>query len=311
MSPWLAALALLVPVLLGGLAGIARLFDVPDRAVDHLNRFALYFAFPALVFAGQLDAHGALPRSPGFWILVPVALAIGALTGRALFASEASTLALIVAFGNVAYLGLPVVERVLGEDAMPVASLAVAIHVTLALSVGPFLLLRWSGEKAGLRESLGRLARQPLLWAPIAGLAARGLPAEGRELLSAVATPIGKSAAPVALFLLGLYLHTHKDRLARLEGADAVHVLFKLVLYPALSFGLARALVHFDWLTLPEAQVLCLLSTMPAAITTFAITQQLGVGAQRTSRAIVATTVASALTIPLAAWLVLAWIPTW
>jgi hypothetical protein len=50
-----------------------------------------------------------------------------------------------------------------------------------------------------------------------------------------------------------------------------------------------------------------LLSMMPAAITTFAITQQLGVGAERTRRAIVATTVISAATIPLAAWHVTAW----
>ena len=48
-----------------------------------------------------------------------------------------------------------------------------------------------------------------------------------------------------------------------------------------------------------------------AAITTFAISQQLGVGAERTSRAIVATSVLSIVTIPVASWLALTWVAGW
>jgi predicted permease len=311
MELGLAAAALVAPVLLGAGAGAVKLFSDPNAAVDHLNRYALYFAFPALVFRGLVSADYALPDSPGFWLLVPLALAVTAGACRLLAPRQAPTLALMVAFGNVAYLGLPVVERVLGDAAMPIASLAVAVHVTLALSVGPVLLLRWSGATKGLGSTLGRAARQPLLWAPLVGLAARLLPADVRGALDSVTLPLGKSAAPVALFLLGLYLHTHRDRMRRLGTADAVHVAVKLAALPAITFAGAWAFHHVGWLTPPEAQVLCLLSAMPAAITTFAIAQQLDVGAAQTSRAIVATTLVSAGVIPLAAWLVRAWVPSW
>lgn len=311
MEIGLAAAALVAPVFLGAGAGAAKLFADPNAAVDHLNRYALYFAFPALVFHGLVSADYALPDSPGFWLLVPLALALTAGASRLLAPRQAPTLALMVAFGNVAYLGLPVVERVLGDEAMPIAALAVAVHVTLALSVGPVLLLRWSGATKGLFGSVGRAARQPLLWAPLAGLAARPLPADVRGALDALTAPIGASAAPVALFLLGLYLHAHRDRMRRLGAADALHVAVKLLGLPAVTFAGAWLFHRVQWLDVREAQVLCLLSTMPAAITTFAIAQQLGVGTARTSRAIVATTLASVAAIPAAAWLVRAWLPAW
>ncbi|MEC7522193.1 MAG: AEC family transporter [Myxococcota bacterium] len=311
MELWLAALALGAPIALGGLAGAVRLFPDPDGAVDHLNRYALYFAFPALVFRGLVDAAFTLPGELGFWLLVPLVLAVSAALVRLLFPREAPTLALIVAFGNVAYLGLPVVEKVLGESAVGLAGVAVAIHVTLALSVGPLLLLRWSGRGDGLASSLGRVVRQPLLWAPLAGLLARNLPDDARALVDTVVAPLGRSAAPVALFLLGLYLFTHRARLRKVEGPDVTHLAVKLLLLPALTFAGAWAFHAAGMMTPAQAQVLGLLSAMPAAITTFAIAQQLDVGAARTSRAIVATTVLSIVTIPLTSWLALTWVAGW
>jgi predicted permease len=97
----------------------------------------------------------------------------------------------------------------------------------------------------------------------------------------------------------------------RLGAADALHVAVKLLGLPAVTFAGAWLFHRVQWLDVREAQVLCLLSTMPAAITTFAIAQQLGVGTARTSRAIVATTLASVAAIPAAAWLVRAWLPAW
>jgi malonate transporter and related proteins len=303
-----AALALVAQVLLGVLAGGLRLFPEPEAAIDHLNRYALYIAFPALVCAGLLSSELALPTTPGFWLSVPLVLAVTALAARAALPRQAPTIALILAFGNVAYLGLPVVEQVLGREALPIASLSVAVHVLLALSIGPALLLRWGGSDRPLRAVLGRVARQPLLWAPLVGLAARPLPAQALEAMDAVLTPLGRSAAPVALFLLGLYLYVNRARMRQVDGGDVAHVMFKVVLMPALTFGLVWALAQAGWLGSLEARVLAILSAMPAAITTFAIARDLDVGAERASRAVVSTTLASALTIPLTVWASLRWL---
>ncbi|MBX3247926.1 MAG: AEC family transporter [Myxococcales bacterium] len=309
MSLWLDAAALTLPAALGGLAGYLRVFPEPARAVDDLNRFALYVAFPALIFRGLVDSRFALPSTPGFWLLVPAAFLVTVGLTRLLTRTQAPTLALGLSFGNVAYLGLPLVESALGEAQVGLASLAVALHVTLGLSLGPYWLLQWSGHGGTPRESLRRLARQPLIWTPLVAFAARALPDPARESLEVLATPLGRAAAPSALFLLGLYLFTERARVLDVERGDLAHPLAKLLALPALTIAGALGLREIGWLTTPEAQVLCLLAGMPAAITTFSIARELGVGVERTSRAIVSTSALSALTLPGLLWLVLVWLP--
>ena len=297
------ALVLLTPALLGALAGGLRLFERPDAAVGHLNRYALYVAFPALVFVGLADASFALPAGGYFYLVVPAALGLSLtlvrLVGRG---PERGSLALVASFGNVAYLGLPLVEQTFGASALGVASLAVAVHVTLAMLLGPWLLLRWGRAPGGARRGTGALLRQPLLWAPFAGLLARRLPDHAAAGLLAVLRPIGASAAPVALFLLGLYLHTHAAGLRKIERATVAHVATKLLLLPAVTLALCGLGRGFGWLRPLDAQVLVLLSAMPAAITTFAIAQELGVGVARVTQTVVASSFASLAPVPLVLW---------
>ncbi|MEM9695426.1 MAG: AEC family transporter [Myxococcota bacterium] len=303
------ALGLAVPVGLGALAGVLRLFEKPLSAVDHLSRFALYFAFPGLIVSGLAGASFALPREPGFWAIVPAAFFITVGASRLLFRTSSHTLALVNGFGNVAYLGLPLVEAVLGSAKSGLASLAVAIHVTLALTLGQFLLLHWAPSTSEPGASMGkRLARQPLLWSPLVALAAHLLPATVRSGMLAVSHPLGRSAGPVALFLLGLYLHTERGRLRRPHRADLIHGVTKLVALPAVTFALAIPCGAVGWLTAAQAQVLLLLSAMPAAITTFAIAHQLRIGTETVARTIVMTTLVSLVTIPLAVWLTERWL---
>lgn len=298
-----SAIALVAPVLFGAIAGALRSFREPERAIDALNLYALNIAFPALVCGGLASAELALPSAPGFWVLVPIAFAIAVVGARLAARAVSPTIALTIAFGNVAYLGLPVVEQALGASSVPAAALAVAIHVLVSMTAGLFLFLRWSGDRGGGRAALRRVLKQPLLWAPLAGLALRLLPSDTRPLFDALLTPIGRSAAPVALFLLGLYLYVHRDEVRRIDLGDAWHLLFKLVGLPAITFALAYALRSQALLGSGEARVLFVLSAMPAAITTFSMARDAGHGVERVSRTIVLTTLASALTIPIALWL--------
>lgn len=297
--------ALLFPLLLGVAAGAARLFEEPQEAIRHLNRYALTFAFPALVFRGLLDAEFSVPTSPLFWLAVPGVLAFSLLISRALARALgrpewAGTAAMIESFGNVAYLGLPIVAQVLGSAAVGVSSLAVAVHITLAMAVGPVLLLRWGGGTGAV--PLAGLARQPLLWAPVVGLAARALPSAWGDAALVVVGPLGGSAAPVALFLLGVYLHRHRRGL-RFGKRALYHVFAKQILLPGVTFALAFVGVQQGWIARLDAQVLVVLAAMPAAITTFAIAERYHVGVETISEAIVVTTALAAAGVPAAVML--------
>jgi malonate transporter len=298
-----AQLALLaVPVALGAAAVRFGLLAEPREAISALNVFALYFGFPALVFVGLLDPHFALPSEPAFWLVVPLAQVPLVLALRVALrwygrADQAGTMALSTLFGNVAYLGLPLVMVLFDPALRGVAALAVSIHVTVAVLLGPLVLRAWSGVDASRGELLGVL-RQPLLWAPLAGLVARGLPDRVMGILEQAARPLSAAAAPVALFLLGVYLFSHRATLiGRVPGASA-HVVVRLLVAPLWTFAVVFAFVRLGYLAPSHARIFVVLAGVPAAITTFSIAHAAGIGQTRVAAVIVRSSVFCLVTLP-------------
>lgn len=307
MSLLQAFAGLALPVVLGAVAGVLRLFPQPDAAISVLNRYALYIAFPALIAVGFTAEGFAIPTEPAFWLVVPAAMVATAAVAGALgrlgaLRGQGGTLALVGVFGNVAYVGLPLCERLLGPEVLGLASLAVALFVTCSLALGPALLLRWS-PSGGRRPVLRRIAGQPLLWSPLVGLVLRALPI--RELVRVWIEPIGASAAPVALFLLGLYLHGHARRALRPDLGSVAHVALKLAVLPGLVIGGGLLLHAQGLLALQSAQVFALLAATPTAIAAFGLAVELEEGTDRVAQAIAASTLVSAVTLPVVgAWVV-------
>ena len=289
------------PVFLGALAGWGGLFADPDSAIGALNRYALYVAFPALIAAGLTGEAFTVPTDPGFWLIVPVAMgltaglagAMGRLPG---LRGRAGTLALVGIFGNVAYVGLPLCEQVLGPSIVGLASLAVSIFVVCSLLLGPTLLLAWSPGAVADRSPLASVIRQPLLWSPLLGLVLRWTPwmAGAHDLL----TPVGRSAAPVALFLLGLYLYANRS-VARPSLAGVAHVGLKLAVFPGILALLCWVALDHGLLKMQAAQVFLLLAATPTAIATFALSVEFDSGQEDVAQGIVLSTLVSALTLPL------------
>ncbi|MEM6292098.1 MAG: AEC family transporter [Myxococcota bacterium] len=299
MEPTFASLgrlvALALPVGIGAACGAFGLFSQPREAVAVLNRYALYVGFPALVAAGLLKESAVIPDAPAFWLLWPATLMICLLLARVLRAS--APVGLVLTFGNVAYLGLPYVLAVLGPSIAGPAALAVAVHVTGAVTVGPILLARASSQARG--SVVGAVLRLPLFWAPIFGLAGRALPAAARAPSLAALEPFSASAAPVALFLLGLHVYVERGRLAEAGRAALSLVGARLLLSPLVALALSMGAVRLGWLDPELARVHVVLASMPVAITTFSMAHDASVQADRVAAAIVASSLIAALTLPL------------
>ena len=300
----LRLLPLGVPVGLGLLCGRLGLFARPGDAVGVLNRYVLYVAFPALLFGAVAGMRGGLPTL-GFYgahaALVGLVV-VGAWRLRWVPPTDRGVLVLGGLFGNVVYLGLPVASAVLGDAHAGLCAISASITMTLSLLVGPALLLAWGGRGLQGAAVLRRVARQPLVWAPALGAAARFAPTRAVDTVRTLLDGPARSAAPVALFLLGVYLYHHRALLARPDRTTGAIVALKLLGLPALAAVVTRGL----GLPAAETRVIVLLSAMPTAITTFAIAHDLGVGDAAMARAIVLTTCLCVATVPV----ILAVLPT-
>ncbi len=325
---WSALLALALPLGLGLACARGRWLESPalsgEQLVAALNRFALLVAFPALVVASWIDPVRPTRLEPGLGLAaivglgggVAAALVVGArrdAPSRDSRLPSRGALALVALFGNSAYLGLPLVTALIGPGVVGRASFVVAIHVAASVSVGSVLLAR-DGSRALTGRQLARvLAASPLAWSPIVGallsLALARLGLASHPLTEASFTALhglGKTASPLGLFVLGLYLGaarsggTGSEPTARSDGA---FVAIRLLVVPACTWVASLALRAAALLDEEGVRVVVLLSAMPAAISTFAMAHEHGVEPAKVARAVVTTTLAATLTIPAWLWL--------
>jgi len=148
---------------------------------------------------------------------------------------------LAASYGNVTYLGLPVITEMLGPDQGYVAILYDLLASTpLLLTVGVFLASRYgSGRSATLGASLRRVFMLPPLWGVAVGIAARlgGIPVP--QLVLDTTALMGKAVIPLMMFTVGLALDFRE--LKRLPLAVPA-IMIKLILAPFLAWWVGARL---------------------------------------------------------------------
>ena len=241
----------LVPVafviLLGLLAGRLGLIKPENSSV--LAALALDFCLPALLFAAT--AKMTLQELENWPFFVGIAVGLLAIYLIALALSLAvfrkpiaasSLQALNSAFPNMAFMGVPVLTAVIGASAV----LSVVIgNLISSFVLLPLTLTLLEAGSAGQEKKPGAAVvwssllgavKQPLVWAPLAGIvmavAQIPLPDLGQKSFNL----IGEATSGVALFALGLVLSGQKLRI----GLPAVvNIAFKILAQPLAMWGLA------------------------------------------------------------------------
>src|SRR5690554_2172318 len=112
---------------------------LPEPSAVTLNLYVIYIALPALVLAEiprlQLDWHALLPILFA-WVLMFVSALITWLSARLLGWSRSVTgvLMLTVPLGNTGFVGIPLIEALLGNEAVPYAILYDQFGTFIALN---------------------------------------------------------------------------------------------------------------------------------------------------------------------------------
>jgi predicted permease len=222
--------------LLGWLVKTIR--PVPVVVTAWADKYVLQVALPALIIAKiskvTFDADVVLPIVVAWSVMIVAIVAVLA-ASRVMNWNRSVTGAMLLVgvLGNTSFLGLGMVESLLGADhlASAIAYDQVGTFVGLALW-GSFVASTYGAGESGWRPILKRLSRFGPFLALLASLVFRivDLPADVYPLLNGV----GKTVAPVAMGALGLRFTLSVSRSVQVPAL--LGLISKMAVLPALVY---------------------------------------------------------------------------
>ena len=313
-----AILAVTVPffalVLAGWLA--ARRGLLPASAIPGLNAYVLYFALPCLLLRFGMGTPVLELLNP--WLLaiyllcalLIVSFTIATSLNSRIGLKDASFGALVAAFPNTGFMGVPLLVALLGPTAAgpAICSILADLFVTSSLCIALSQLhapQQGQGARlAALRAVRGALAN-PLPWSIALGaaLSAAGLRLSGP--VDTVVRMLADSASPVALFSIGAVLWRaglqtqHHTRLI-----DYLPVaLIKLFLHPLLVLVLGAAAQQLGApVSAFQLMVLTLVAALPSASNAALLAERFGADSGRVARIIMSSTLLAFASFSALAW---------
>jgi predicted permease len=279
---------------------------LPLSAIAGLNSFVLYFALPCMLYrfgARTPIAQLLDPAVAGVYLLSGLVLvgAVVALTRRRLGWNDAAFGALVAAFPNTGFMGVPLLVALLGaHSAGPVIlSMALDMLVTTSLCIALSRLGMPGGAAVALRNALKGMAANPMPWAialgALASWAQWTLPAPVEQTLAM----LGDAASPVALFTIGAVLaRSQMNAHERVPARDYVPLaLAKLMAHPLLVWLAGRAAMALGVPLSEQALVvLVLLAALPSASNVSLLTERFGAHGGRVARIILVSTALAFIT---------------
>jgi malonate transporter len=327
-------LAVTVPffalVLCGYLAARSQL--LPESAVPGLNTFVLFFALPCMLYRfGAATPVAQLIDLTALAVYATAALAIVALTvlltftgrrGPPVNLKDAAFGALVAAFPNTGFMGMPLMIALLGAAAAGPMMVTLLVDMFLTSSVCLAVAQLHGTDHlplgARLRNTLRGPIANPQPWAIALGAvsSATGLALPGP--LERMVEMLAAAASPVALFTIGAVLWRAgaqaRARAAALSGPGAATptpwgsflpvALIKLFVHPALVFALGSAAMAagapLSGFTL---MVLTLAAALPSASNVSLLAERHGADNGRVARIIMSSTVLAFGSFTALAWL--------
>ncbi len=298
-------------VLCGYLA--ARRQMLPFEAIPGLNGFVLYFALPCMLFRFGASTPIAQILDAGaffmylFCALVMVAFVVAVTLNKRIGWNDAAFGALVGAFPNTGFMGVPLLVALLGTAAAGPAIVTIVIDMVITTSLCIALSrLDGAGQNGvgnAAKNALWGMTKNPMPWAILLGTLFSAFQGTLPGPIDKTVALLADAASPVALFTIGAVLArsqkiAHHAHHGPLSWKDYVPVaLIKLFLHPLLVLvvGLAAISVGvpIDVFTL---KVMVLVAALPSASNVSMLAERFGADNGRIARIILVSTAAAFLT---------------
>ena len=306
MSSFYLAVKSILPLFLIIFTGIGmvRIKAVHAGWVDVLNKYALWIGLPSLIFVAlvrldfRFSEYAALICSNSVYLVCCTLLAFPV---SALFKTSLKTkrtLFLLLGYGNISYLGIPLISNALGVDALGSAILISAIYPFWMFTLAIVLIEITGHEKIQIVSVLKRLVTNPLLISVFLGILASYLRIPGQSALMKTFDLFGQSVTAVVLFSLGIFLGSQQIGSRREWWPVLVLSLVILLILPGLFYFLAKG----SGMTTVQLRSSVLDAAMPMGLTAYAMTEQYQLNALLTGRLVFLSTLLAAIVLPF--WIV-------
>lgn len=308
MDAFLIAFETVLPLFL--IIFIGLLFSKTGAAnvhwIDILNKYALWIGFPALVIVSLMQLQSELKTYlplifvNSAYIIASILLAFPIAKLFRLPLKIKQSLFLILPFGNVAYLGIPVLENAYGEEILPVAAIIAAVYVFWMLTLALFLVELHKEQTVHAGKLVKSLLKNPLLLSVFAGLAIVYFQIPVPRFAEQTLGFFSQSVTAVVLFSLGIFLGLQKAG----KPGDWLQVAFlsiiAMVLLPALFYFILKD----STLPVNEIKATIIEAAMPLGLTPYALAVQYDLESKLFARLVVFGTILSLFILPLWIFLV-------
>ena len=298
-------------VLAGYVAARRRM--LPLDAIPGLNGFVLFFALPCLLFrfgsslpiTKLLDASAFLTYMVCALVLVGFVVAVS--LNRRIGWNDAAFGALVAAFPNTGFMGVPLLVALLGPAAAGPAILTILVDILITTSLCTALSRLDGADEHGVaraaRNALRGVLVNPMPWAIVLGALASAvelqLPAPVLQTLGLLAD----AASPVALFTIGAVLARSQMQrpgaaLPPLPLRDYLPIaVIKLLVHPVLVLLVGVAAIQLGVpLERFTLTVMVLVAALPSASNVSLLAEKYGANNGRIARIILVSTAAAFVT---------------
>lgn len=309
----LAILSVTFPFFALILAGYvaARRRMLPLDAIPGLNGFVLFFALPCMLYRFGASTPLALLLDPvlaAVYTLCAGMLVIGVVVAdrRRLGWNDAAFGALVAAFPNSGFMGVPLLVALLGASAAGPVMLTLVVDLLLTTSLCVALSRLDAAGAAGARQALARalqgVARNPMPWSIVLGMACQAFGVRLWQPLDATIALLAAAASPVALFTIGAVLarsqmralHDHEQHRPVPWREVLPVVLLKLFAHPLLVWAAGMGAMALGLPITPFAlSAMVLAAALPSASNVSLLAERFGANNGRIARIILWSTAAA------------------
>ncbi|MEI7523810.1 MAG: AEC family transporter [Mariniphaga sp.] len=272
--------------------------------VDILNKYALWIGLPSLIFVAlvrlnfRFGDYGTLILFNSGYLICCILLAFPVSLVFKTSQITKRTLFLLLGFGNISYLGIPLLSSALGEEAMGSAILLSAVYPFWMFTLAIGFIEVTGHEKIHILLIIKRLLTNPLLISVFIGVIVSWLRIPVPATLIKTLDLFAQSVTAVVLFSLGIFLGaqqigTRKEWLPVLGLSLLILIILPGIFYFAAK-GSGMSSVQFRSSILDAA--------MPMGLTAYAMTEQYQLNALLTGRLVILSTLLAAVILPF--WIV-------